>query len=131
MCHITTVLETLKNKRTITNRDVLAIAEAQARDTIDQKKERNEMVGRMAKLEEDMATMKTDIAVIKSDVALVVARLNSPVEAEREAGQKWNLLVSITKHKAAWVILALVLLSFAFAGDKMAGIVTDIIRKLV
>ena len=131
MCHIITVLETLRKKRSITNKDVVALAEAQAKDTMQHKKEHDEMVGRMAKLEEDMAVMKTDIAVIKSDVALIVARINSPVEAEREAGQKWNLLVSITKHKAAWVILALVLLSFSFAGDKMAGVVTDIIKRII
>lgn len=131
MCHIITVLETLRKKRSITNKDVVALAEAQAKDTMQHRKEHDEMVGRMAKLEEDMAVMKTDIAVIKSDVALIVARINSPVEAEREAGQKWNLLVSITKHKAAWVILALVLLSFSFAGDKMAGVVTDIIKRII
>lgn len=131
MCHIATVLETLRKKRSIANRDIVAIAEAQMKDTLQHKKEHEEMVGRMAKLEEDMSSMKTDIAVIKSDVALIVQRLNSPVEAEREAGQKWNLLVSIAKHKAAWIILALVLLAFAFAGDKMASIMADIIKRII
>lgn len=131
MCHIATVLETLRKKRSIANRDIVAIAEAQMKDTLQHKKEHEEMVGRMAKLEEDMSAMKTDIAVIKSDVALIVQRLNSPVEAEREAGQKWNLLVSIARHKAAWIILALVLLAFAFAGDKMAGIIADIIKRII
>lgn len=131
MCHIATVLETLRKKRSIANRDIVAIAEAQMKDTLQHKKEHEEMVGRMAKLEEDMSAMKTDIAVIKSDVALIVQRLNSPVEAEREAGQKWNLLVSIARHKAAWIILALVLLAFAFAGDKMASIIADIIKRII
>ena len=131
MCHIATVLETLRKKRSIANRDIVAIAEAQMKDTLQHKKEHEEMVGRMAKLEEDMASMKTDIAVIKSDVALIVQRLNSPVEAEREAGQKWNLLVSITKHKVAWVILALVVVAFSFAGDRMANLVGDIIRAII
>lgn len=131
MCHIATVLETLRKKRSIANKDIVAIAEAQMKDTLQHKKEHEEMVGRMAKLEEDMSSMKTDIAVIKSDVALIVQRLNSPVEAEREAGQKWNLLVSIAKHKAAWIILALVLLAFAFAGDKMASIMADIIKRII
>lgn len=131
MCHVTTVLENLRKRRTITNKDVIAVAEAMSSDTLESKKERAEMVGRMAKLESDVSDIKTDIAVIKSNIDLIIARLNSPVEEEREAGQKWNLLMSITKHKAAWIILALVLVAFALAGDRMASLVGDIIRKLI
>lgn len=100
------------------------LAEAQAED--------------FGKVQMDIKNLKQDIADIKTEQArqggmieAIFNRLNSPVEAEREAGQKWNLLVSITKHKAAWVILALVLFSFALAGDRMASLMGDIIRKLI
>lgn len=100
------------------------LAEAQAED--------------FGKVQMDIKNLKQDVADIKTEQArqggmieAIFNRLNSPVEAEREAGQKWNLLVSITKHKAAWVILALVLVAFALAGDRMANLVGDIIRKLI
>lgn len=138
MCHITSVLETLRKKRTITNKDIVALGEAQAADTMEHKREHKEMVERMTKLESDVAMIKeSQIKQEKVQIEhgakldLIIQRLNSPVEEEREAGQKWNLLVSITKHKAAWVILALVLLAFALAGDRMASVVGDIIRKLI
>lgn len=100
------------------------LAEAQARDFM--------------KVQEDIRNLKTDVADIKTEQArqggmieAIFNRLNSPVEAEREAGQKWNLLVSITRHKAAWVILALVLFAFALAGDRMASLVGEIIRRII
>ena len=96
------------------------LAEAQARDFM--------------KVQEDIKNLKTDVADIKTEQArqggmieAIFNRLNGPVEAEREAGQKWNLLVSITKHKAAWVILALVLASFALAGERLATIIEKVI----
>lgn len=100
------------------------LAEAQVRDFM--------------KVQEDIRNLKTDVADIKTEQArqggmieAIFNRLNSPVEAEREAGQKWNLLVSITRHKAAWVILALVLFAFALAGDRMASLVGEIIRRII
>jgi len=91
MCYITSVLETLKNKRTITNRDVLAIAEAQAKDTLDQKKERNEMVGRMAKLEEDMAIVQNTLAEHGAKLDLLLKEVRS---SQEDAG-RYRLLVDI------------------------------------
>lgn len=107
------------------------LAEAQAED--------------FGKVQMDIKNLKQDVADIKTEQArqgeiqakqsgmieAIFNRLNGPVEAERQAGQKWNLLVSITKHKAAWVILTLCMFSFALAGDRLASLMGDIIRKLV
>ena len=53
--------------------------------------------------------------------------IKSPADKERMDGQKWNLLVSITKHKAAWVILILCAISFALAGEKLVSILERLI----
>ena len=131
MCHIMSVLEALQKKKSITNKDVVALAEAQAQDTMQHKKEHAEMVGRMAKLEADVAVMKEDISTIKGNIQVIMEYIKSPADKERMDGQKWNLLVSITKHKVAWIILTVVLLSFALAGDRMVGVVIDIIKRLI
>lgn len=131
MCQVTMVLETLRKKRSISNKDIVAVAEAMGADTLKSKEERAEMVGRMAKLEADVAVMKEDISTIKGNIQVIMEYIKSPADKERMDGQKWNLLVSITKHKTAWIILAVVLLSFALAGDRMAGVVIDIIKRLI
>lgn len=131
MCHITSVLETLRKKRTISNKDIVALGEAQALDTMEHKKEHAEMVGRMAKLESDVATMKEDISTIKGNIQVIMEYIKSPADKERLDGQKWNLITSIIKHKSAWIILTVVLLSFALAGDRFVKVITDIIAKLV
>lgn len=96
------------------------LAEAQAKDfTL--------MKNRVENIENDVAAIKAVQVEHGTKLDLIIARLNSPVEAEREAGQKWNLLVSITKHKAAWVIFAIVLTAFALAGEKLAGIIEKLI----
>ena len=126
-------LEVLKKIRKAGKMNGFAIdlAEAQARDFMTMKK-------RMETMEDDIASIKeTQIEQGKVQVEhttkldLIIARLNSPVEQERLDGQKWNLITSIAKHKAAWVILALVLFAFALAGDRMASMVGEIIRRLL
>ena len=131
MCHITSVLETLRKKRTISNKDIVALGEAQALDTMEHKKEHAEMVGRMAKLESDVAVMKEDISVIKGNIQVIMEYIKSPADKERMDGQKWNLLTSIARHKSAWVILAVVLIAFALSGDRLVKIIADIIAKLI
>lgn len=107
------------------------LAEAQAED--------------FGKVQMDIKNLKQDVADIKTEQArqgeiqarqggmieAIFNRLNSPVDAEREAGQKWNLLVSITKHKAAWIILTLCVLSFALAGERLVNVFIDIIKRLI
>lgn len=102
----------------------IELAEAQATD--------------FRKVQNDIKNLKTDVAAIKTEQArqggmieAIFNRLNSNVEKERLDGHKWNLLVSITKHKVAWVILALVLFAFALAGDRLASLVGEIIRRLI
>ena len=96
------------------------LAEAQAED--------------FGKVQMDIKNLKQDVADIKTEQArqggmieAIFNRLNGPVEAEREAGQKWNLLVSVTKHKAAWVILTIFAISFALGGEKLVRILEKLL----
>lgn len=100
------------------------LAEAQAKDFVMIKQ-------RVETIESDVSAIKNTLVEHGTKLDLIIARLNSPVEKERLDGQKWNLITSIAKHKAAWIILALVLVAFALAGDRMASLVGDIIRKLI
>lgn len=96
------------------------LAEAQAKDFV-------AMKNRMESMENDITSIKTVQVEHGTKLDLIIQRLNSPVEAEREAGQKWNLLMSITKHKSAWVILTIFAISFALAGEKLARILEKLI----
>lgn len=119
MCAQTGVLEKIRKAGKM-NGFAVELAEAQAKDFM---KVQNDI----RNLKQDVADMKTEQARQGGMIEAIFNRLNSPVEEERAAGQKWNLLVSITKHKAAWVILAVVLTAFALAGEKLAGIIEKLI----
>lgn len=119
MCEQENMLIAIKNSKGLSKQQ-LALAEAQAKDYMSMKQ-------RVETIESDVSSIKQTLVEHGTKLDLIIQRLNSPVEAEREAGQKWNLLVSITKHKAAWVILAIVLISFALAGEKLAGIIEKLI----
>jgi len=123
MCKQAVVLEKIRKANKVNGYGV-ELAEAQIADYVSMQKD-------IKNLKNDVADIKTDIAVIKKTTDLIIERLNSPVEQERLDGHKWNLIVSITKHKAAWVILALVLVAFALAGERLATLVGDVIRKMV
>lgn len=126
MCKQATVLEKIRKAKKVNGYGV-ELAEAQIEDYLAMTK--------------DIQNLKQDVSAIKktqieqgkvqaehgAKLDLIIARLNSPVEQERLDGQKWNLLVSITKHKVAWVILALCAISFALAGDRLAGIIEKLI----
>lgn len=119
MCAQLDVLKKIREKGKVNGYDV-DLAEAQAKDFMAMKK-------RMETMEGDIASIKAVQVEHGTKLDLIIQRLNSPVEAEREAGQKWNLLVSITKHKAAWVILILCAISFALAGEKLVSILERLI----
>ena len=119
VCKQKAVLEKIRKANKVNGYGV-ELAEAQIADYISMQKD-------IKNLKNDVATIMTDVAVIKGNIDLIVARLNSPVEKEREAGQKWNLLVSISKHKVVWVILALCAISFALAGEKLASVIEKLI----
>lgn len=119
MCAQIDVLKKIRKKGKVNGFDV-DLAEAQAKDYMAMKR-------RVETIESDVSSIKQTLVEHGTKLDLIIQRLNSPVEAEREAGQKWNLLVSITKHKAAWVILAIVLTAFALAGEKLVGIIEKLI----
>lgn len=119
MCAQTSVLEKI-HKAGKMNGFAVELAEAQAKDFM--------------KVQDDIRNVKQDVADMKIEQArqggmieAIFNYINSPIEAERAAGQKWNLIVSITKHKAAWVILAVMVISFALAGEKIAAIIERLI----
>ena len=123
MCAQLDVLKKIRKKGKVNGYDV-DLAEAQAKDYVTMKQ-------RVETIESDVSAIKNTLVEHGTKLDLIIARLNSPVEKERLDGQKWNLITSIAKHKAAWVILALVLVAFALAGDRMASLMGDIIRKLI
>lgn len=123
MCAQIEVLKKIRKKGKVNGYDV-DLAEAQAKDYMTMKQ-------RVETIESDVSSIKQTLVEHGTKLDLIIQRLNSPVEAEREAGQKWNLLVSITKHKAAWIILTLCVLSFALAGERMVDVFIDIIKRLI
>jgi hypothetical protein len=119
MCAQVDILEKI-HKAGKVNGFAVELAEAQARDFM--------------KVQNDIKNLKQDVSDIKTEQARqggmiesIFNYINSPIEEERAAGQKWNLIVSITKHKAAWVILAIVLMAFSLAGEKLSGIIEKLI----
>ena len=123
MCAQIDVLKKIRKKGKVNGYDV-DLAEAQAKDYVTMKQ-------RVETIESDVSSIRQTLVEHGTKLDLIIARLNSPVEQERLDGQKGNLITSIAKHKAAWVILALVLVAFALAGDRMASLVGDIIRKMI
>jgi hypothetical protein len=123
MCAQIDVLKKIRKKGKVNGYDV-DLAEAQAKDYVIMKQ-------RVETIEADVSSIKQTLVEHGTKLDLIIARLNSPVEKERLDGQKWNLITSIAKHKVAWVILALVLFSFALAGDRLASLTGEIIRKIV
>ena len=91
------------------------LAEAQVQDYMALRRE-------VDSVKESVTAIKTEQAVQGGKLDLIIQRLNSPVEQERLDGQKWNLLTSIAKHKSAWIILIVVLISFILSGDKLVKI---------
>lgn len=85
------------------------------------------MKARLDNIEADVSSIKTEQAVQGGKLDLIIQRLNSPVEKERLDGQKWNLLVSISKYKAAWIIVIVFLISLALAGEKIGKILERLI----
>lgn len=119
MCHITSVLETLRKKRTISNKDIVALGEAQAADTMEHKREHREMVERMTKLESDVSAMKDDISTIKGNIQVIMEYIKSPVDSERLQGAYWKGFISIIKSPKTWVLILVFLAIVGLAGDKI------------
>lgn len=119
MCQQLEILEKIREKGKVNGYDV-DLAEAQAKDYLSMK-------ARLDNIEADVSSIKTEQAVQGGKLDLIIQRLNSPVEQERLDGQKWNLLTSIAKHKSSWIILIIVLIAFALAGDRLVGVLEKIL----
>ena len=120
------VLKKIRKKGKVNGYDV-DLAEAQAKDYVDMKH-------RLDNIETDVSAIKAEQArqgEIQAEqsgmIKAIFNRLNSPVEEERLAGQKWNLLTSITKNKAAWIILIIFLIAIALAGERIVSIIDKLI----
>lgn len=123
MCAQIDVLHKIRAKGKVNGYDV-DLAEAQAKDYMTMKR-------RIETIESDVSEIKKSQIEQNAKLDLILKYIESPAEAERKAGQKWNLIASIARHKSAWVILTLVLIAFALAGDRMAHLLGDIIRKTI
>lgn len=119
MCAQLEILKKIRKKGKVNGYDV-DLAEAQAKDYM-------AMKARLDNIEADVSSIKTEQAVQGGKLDLIIQRLNSPVEKERLDGQKWNLLVSISKYKAAWIIVIVFLISLALAGEKIGKILERLI----
>jgi hypothetical protein len=113
------VLKKIRKKGKVNGYDV-DLAEAQAKDYVTMKQ-------RVETIETDVSSIKQTLVEHGTKLDLIIKRLNSPVEKERIDSQKWNLLASIAKHKSAWVILIVMLISFALAGDRLVKILEKLI----
>ena len=113
------VLKKIRKKGKVNGYDV-DLAEAQAKDYLSMK-------ARLDNIESDVSAIKTEQTRQGGMIEAIFNRLNSPVEQERLDGQKWNLLTSITKNKAAWIILIIFFISIALSGEKIASIITRLI----
>lgn len=119
MCAQMDVLKKIRKKGKVNGYDV-DLAEAQAKDYMSMKH-------RLDNIETDVNAIKVEQARQGGMIEAIFNRLNSPVEEERLAGQKWNLLTSIAKNKTAWVILIIFLVAIALAGEKIVGIIDKLI----
>lgn len=119
MCEQTKILMLIKNNKGL-NKQQLALAEAQAKDYLSMK-------ARLDNIESDVSAIKTEQARQGGMIEAIFNRLNSPVEQERLDGQKWNILTSITKNKAAWIILIIFLIAIALAGERIVSIIDKLI----
>ena len=129
MCAQLEVLKKIRKKGKVNGYDV-DLAEAQAKDYLSMKARLENIEADTANIKAEVASIKTEQAVQGGKLDLIIQRLNSPVEQERLDGQKWNLLVSISKHKAAWVIIIIFFMAIALAGDKMVNIIDKILKIL-
>lgn len=119
MCAQLDILKKIRKKGKVNGYDV-DLAEAQAKDYLSMK-------ARLDNIESDVSAIKTEQARQGGMIEAIFNRLNSPVEEERLAGQKWNLLTSIAKNKSAWVILIIFLIAIALAGERIVSIIDKLI----
>ena len=119
MCAQLDILKKIRKKGKVNGYDV-DLAEAQAKDYLSMK-------ARLDNIESDVSAIKTEQARQGGMIEAIFNRLNSPVEQERLDGQKWNLLTSITKNKAAWIILIIFLIAIALAGERIVSIIDKLI----
>lgn len=119
MCAQLDVLKKIRKKGKVNGYDI-DLAEAQAKDYLSMK-------ARLDNIESDVSAIKTEQARQGGMIEAIFNRLNSPVEQERLDGQKWNILTSITKNKAAWVILIIFLIAIALAGERIVSIIDKLI----
>ena len=119
MCQQLKILEKIREKGKVNGYDV-DLAEAQAKDYMSMKH-------RLDNIETDVNSIKEVQIQHGTKLDLIIQRLNSPVEQERLDGQKWNLVRSVTKNKAAWIILIIFLIAIALAGERIANIIDKLI----
>lgn len=111
MCEQVKVIKKIRKAKEI-NGYAIELAEAQMADYITLKHD-------VDSVRADVSAIKTEQAVQGSKLDLIIQRLNGPVEQERKDGIIWEAVKSAVKSWKGWILIILVIMCIALAGDKL------------
>lgn len=118
MCFQLKVLKKIQAKGRINGYD-MELAEAQAKDFIRLNDKITALEQEFKAFRMDLDEIKTNQQVMSGNIQLIVQRLNGPVDEERRAGAVLSEFKSIVKSWKAWVLMILVIMAIALAGEKL------------
>lgn len=118
MCFQLKVLKKIQAKGRINGYD-MELAEAQAKDFIRLNDKITTLEQEFKAFRMDLDEIKTNQQVMSGNIQLIVQRLNGPVDEERKAGAVLSEFKGIVKSWKAWVLMILVIMAIALAGEKL------------
>lgn len=118
MCFQLKVLKKIQAKGRINGYD-MELAEAQAKDFIRLNDKITTLEQEFKAFRMDLDEIKTNQQVMSGNIQLIVQRLNGPVDEERRAGAVLSEFKGIVKSWKAWVLMILVIMAIALAGEKL------------
>lgn len=118
MCFQLKVLKKIQAKGRINGYD-MELAEAQAKDFIRLNDKITALEQEFKAFRMDLDEIKTNQQVMSGNIQLIVQRLNGPVDEERRAGAVLSEFKGIVKSWKAWVLMILVIMAIALAGEKL------------
>ena len=118
MCFQLKVLKKIRAKGRINGYD-MELAEAQAKDFIRLNDKITTLEQEFKAFRMDLDEIKTNQQVMSGNIQLIVQRLNGPVDEERRAGAVLSEFKGIVKSWKAWVLMILVIMAIALAGEKL------------
>lgn len=118
MCFQLKVLKKIQAKGRINGYDI-ELAEAQAKDFIHLNDKITTLEQEFKAFRMDLDEIKTNQQVMSGNIQLIVQRLNGPIDEERRAGAVLSEFKDIVKSWKAWVLMILVIMAIALAGEKL------------